>query len=150
MTIIDIITLLFSLCAAAFSVFTYWSNIIHDRKQATLDAYNQLQEQSLDKLYKYMPKELTEVIKNRRSDEYKLLSSYVARVEHFAVGVNQKIYDLNTVYELSHGFLDGSIRNRIEILIERKDEGFNEDFYKNIKLLYRKMDKITQKRRCRM
>lgn len=48
-------------------------------------------------------KDLKEVVKNRRTDEYKQLSSHVARVEHFAVGVNQKIYDLNTAYELSHG-----------------------------------------------
>ena len=147
MTMVEAISLLFSLAAAAFSVFTYWSNIIHDRKQATLEAYNLLQEQALDQLYVYMPKQLKEVVKNRRSEEYKLLSSYVARVEHFAVGVNQKIYDLNTVYELSHGFLDGGIRTRIEILIGRKDENFDEEFYQNIKVLYEKMDKKNTKKK---
>lgn len=147
MTMVEAISLLFSLAAAAFSVFTYWSNIIHDRKQATLEAYNLLQEQALDQLYVYMPKQLKEVVKNRRSEEYKLLSSYVARVEHFAVGVNQRIYDLNTVYELSHGFLDGGIRTRIEILIGRKDENFDEEFYQNIKILYEKMDEKTRKRK---
>lgn len=145
MTMIDVISLVFSLCAAGFSVFTYWSNIVHDRKQATLDAYNQLQEQALDKLYVYMPKHLKEIVKNRRTEEYKLLSSYVARVEHFAVGVNKKIYDLDTVYELSHGFLDGGIRVRIEILIGRKDEGFDEEFYQNVRLLYKKMDNRTKR-----
>ena len=149
MTIVEAISLIFSLAAAAFSVFTYWSNIIHDRKQATLEAYNLLQEQALDKLQVYMPKQLKEVVKNRRSEEYKLLSSYVARVEHFAVGVNQKIYDLDTVYELSHGFLDGSIRTRIEILIGRKDENFDEEFYENLKLLYRKMDEKTKRRKMK-
>ncbi len=149
MTMVEAISLLFSLAAAAFSVFTYWSNIIHDRKQATLEAYNLLQEQALDQLYVYMPKQLKEVVKNRRSEEYKLLSSYVARVEHFAVGVNQKIYDLNTVYELSHGFLDGGIRTRIEILIGRKDENFDEEFYQNIKVLYEKMDEKTSKRKMK-
>lgn len=69
----------------------------------------------------------------------------VKRVEHFAVGVTQKIYDINTVYELFHGFLDGGIRTRIEILLERKDEGFGEDFYQNIRILYKKMDAKTQK-----
>ena len=147
MLILDLISIIFSLCAAGFSVFTYWSNIVHDRKQATLDAYNLLQKQSLDKLYMYMPKDLSTIVENRRSADYKLLSGYVARVEHFAVGVNQKIYDLNTVYELSHGFLDGSIRTRIEILIGRKSEGFDEEFYRNIKLLLEKMDKETNKRK---
>ena len=147
MLILDVISIGFSLCAAGFSVFTYWSNIIHDRRKATLDAYNLLQEQALDKLYMYMPKQLREIVGNRRSEEYKLVSSYVARVEHFAVGVNQNIYDLDTVYELSHGFLDGSIRTRIEILIERKEEGFAEEFYCNIKTLLKKMDDKTDKKR---
>lgn len=147
MTIVEAISLIFSLAAAVFSVFTYVSNIIHDRKQASLDAYNQLQEQALDKLQVYMPKQLKEIVKNRRSEEYKMLGSYVARVEHFAVGVKHKIYDLDTVYDLSHGFLDGKIRTRIEILISRKDENFDEDFYQNIKWLYSEMDKKTSKRK---
>ena len=144
-SIVDLISLGFSLIAAGFAVFTYWSNVIHDRKKSTLEAYNTLQEQALDKLYVYMPKELKEIVRNRRTEEYKIVSSYVARVEHFAVGVNQKIYDLDTVYELSHGFLDGGIRSRIEIIIERKGEDFQEEFYQNIKVLYKKMDKRTEK-----
>ena len=147
MTTIDVLSLLFSLGAAIFSVFTYWSNIVLDRKKATLEAYNILQEQALDKLQVYMPAQLKSVVKNRRSEEYKLLSSYVARIEHFAVGVNQKIYDLKTVYELSHGFLDGSIRTRIEIIISRKEEDTDEKFYQNLKQLYIKMDEETQRRK---
>ena len=147
MTTIDVFSLLFSLGAAIFSAFTYWSNIILDRKKATLEAYNILQEQALDKLQVYMPAQLKSVVKNRRSEEYKLLSSYVARIEHFAVGVNQKIYDLKTVYELSHGFLDGSIRTRVEIIISRKEEDTDEKFYQNLKQLYIKMDEETQRRK---
>ena len=147
MTTIDVFSLLFSLGAAIFSVFTYWSNIVLDRKKATLEAYNILQEQALDKLQVYMPAQLKSVVKNRRSEEYKLLSSYVARIEHFAVGVNQKIYDLKTVYELSHGFLDGSIRTRVEIIISRKEEDTDEKFYQNLKQLYIKMDEETQRRK---
>ena len=147
MTTIDVFSLLFSLGAAIFSVFTYWSNIVLDRKKTTLEAYNILQEQALDKLQVYMPAQLKSVVKNRRSEEYKLLSSYVARIEHFAVGVNQKIYDLKTVYELSHGFLDGSIRTRVEIIISRKEEDTDEKFYQNLKQLYIKMDEETQRRK---
>ena len=147
MTTIDVFSLLFSLGAAIFSVFTYWSNIVLDRKKATLEAYNILQERALDKLQVYMPAQLKEVVKNRKSEEYKLLSSYVARIEHFAVGVNQKIYDLKTVYELSHGFLDGSIRTRVEIIISRKEEDTDEKFYQNLKQLYIKMDEETQRRK---
>lgn len=101
-SIIDLISLGFSLIAAGFAVFTYWSNVIHDRKQSTLEAYNILQEQALDKLYVYMPSEIKEIVKNKKSEEYKQIGVYVARIEHFAVGVKQNIYDWKVVYELSH------------------------------------------------
>lgn len=92
-SIVDIITLAFSVIAAGFAAFTYRANVAHDRKIDTLDAYNRLQEQALDDLQMYMPAEVREIVKNKRSGEYKRLSSYVARIEHFAVGVEQEIYD---------------------------------------------------------
>ena len=96
-TTIDLITISFSVIAAIFSLITYRKSIVHDRQQATLDAYNQLQEQALDHLNYYMPAAIKEIAKDRRSEEYKKLSAYVARIEHFCVGVNQKIYDQKTV-----------------------------------------------------
>ena len=45
--------------------------------------------------------------------------------------VNQKIYDRNVVYELAQGYLDGTIKSRIEPMIEKKSR-FGHDYYANI------------------
>ena len=134
-TPVDLISIGFSVIAAVFSLITYRKSIVHDRQQATLDAYNQLQEQALDHLNLYRPSNIKEIVKDRRSEEYKKLSAYVARIEHFCVGVNQKIYDRKTVYELAHGYLDSSIKKRIEPIIEKKNK-FGHDYYANIHNIY--------------
>ena len=145
-TPVDVITIAFSVIAAVFSLITYRKSIVHDRQQATLDAYNQLQEQALDHLNYYVPTQVAEIAKDPRSDAYKKVSAYIARIEHFCVGVNQKIYDEKTVYELAHGYLDGGIKKRIEPIIERKNR-FGHDYYANIHKVYAWMEQETEKRK---
>ena len=145
-TTVDLITIAFSVIAAVFSLITYRKSIVHDRQQATLDAYNQLQEQALDHLNYYMPEAIKEITKNPRSEDFKKISAYIARIEHFCVGVNQKIYDRKTVYELAHGYFDGGLKTRIEPIIERKNR-FGHDYYANILEVYNWMGKETEKRK---
>ena len=118
-----------------------------DQRQATLDAYNQLQEQALDHLNHYRPSQISEIAKDPRSKEYKTVSSYIARIEHFCVGVNQKIYDPETVYALARGYLDGSIKTRIEPIIIRKNAFDSDDYYENIHQVYDWM--ANRKKKCK-
>jgi hypothetical protein len=103
------------------------------KKQATLDAYNTLQNEVFDKLNRITPSEIKEMAKHTRSEEYKEISGYIARLEHFCVGVNTEIYDRDTVYKLAHGYLDSNtIRSRIDPIIEKKQANAEEDYYENI------------------
>ena len=145
-TILSIIAIVISVISGGFALYTFFWTAARDRKQATLDAYNQLQEQALDHLNLYKPSNIKEIVKDRRSEEYKKLSAYVARIEHFCVGVNQKIYDRKTVYELAHGYFDGGLKARIEPIIERKNQ-FDHDYYANIHAVYAWMEKETVKRK---
>lgn len=144
---ISIISVLMAVFSFMFSLFTYQKSVVHDRKQATLDAYNMLQEQSLDKLSSYFPVEIAEIAKSRTSEEYKTISRYIARIEHFCVGVNQNIYDKEIVYELAHGFLDGAIKKRIEPVLNRKSfNNSTEDFYINTKKVFEWMENENKRR----
>ena len=88
----------------------------------------------------YLPSEIKEICKNKKSEEYKKLSGYVARLEHFCVGVNNRIYDKKTVYDLAHGYLDGKvIGERISPIIETKNT--DEDYFKNIHIVLEYMKK---------
>ena len=120
--LISIIAILISSLSIIVSVAIYIFGISRERKQATLDAFNVLQEQVFDKLNQYTYAEIKEICDNwqraiedkknktkpdgevlsedenkkreRYLDEYITLSGYLARIEHFALGVNTGIYDV--------------------------------------------------------
>lgn len=143
-TALSIISLVVSVITGGFALFTFFWTAARDRKQSTIDDYNRLQEQALDHLNHYMPKDIEEIARHPRSEEYKTVGAYVARIEHFCVGVNRRIYDRKVVYDLAHGHLDGAIKSRIEPLITRKNR-MGQDYYANIHLVYGWMEKHAAK-----
>lgn len=115
-----IVALVSGIVAAAsvvFSVITYNRTVKHDRKQATLEAYNRLQSEVFDNLNTYTPAQIRNICDEPTSAEYKTISGYLARIEHFCVGVNEKIYDEDIFYAMAHGYFDGyQLKKRIEPL----------------------------------
>ncbi len=132
-TTISLIALVLSILSGIFSIFTFVWSARRDRRQATLDAFNTLQNEVFDKLNLYSPSEIREIVKNTRSEEYKTVSALIARLEHFCVGVNTRIYDRRVVFKLAHGYLDDSVvLDRISPVIDRKLKNADEDYYANI------------------
>lgn len=130
-----IVSALLAVASFIFSLYTYKKALIHDCKQATLDAYNKLQEQAFDRLNLIKPEEIRSIANHPQSNEYKEISGYIARIEHFCVGVNTDIYDKETVYKLANGYLDSYfILSRIEPIIEKKNHE-QKDYYENIHIL---------------
>ena len=89
-----------SLLSFAWSLLVHHRSLVRERRQDTLDAFNVLQSQVLDELRQYDKGDIEKISKNNHDPRYKELSSLLARCEHFSVGVNQKIYDLETVRRL--------------------------------------------------
>jgi hypothetical protein len=148
--VISVISICLAVGSAAFTLVTYIRTVRHDRKQATLEAFNRLQAEVFDPLNKIQPKEIAELAQHPRSEDYKTVSGYLARLEHFCVGVRQNIYDKKTVYELAHGYLDGNvIKRRIEPFLEQKNKHAeeDEDYYANTRAVLRWMDKESERRK---
>lgn len=148
--VITVISLSLAIGSAAFTLVTYIRTVRHDRRQATLEAFNRLQSEAFDPLNQIPPKRMREIAAEPRSEDYKTVSGYLARLEHFCVGVNQNIYDKKTVYELTHGYLDGNvIKRRIEPFLGQKNKHTeeNEEYYANTRAMLRWMDKETAKRK---
>ena len=137
--IVAAVAAILSLGSLSFSVYTYRKALVHDRKQATLDAYLLLQEQAFDPLNHIMPSEIEEIVMDPRSARYKDLSGYVARIEHFCVGVNRDIYDRDTVYALAHGYIDKALTSRLDPILNRKAALSGQEYYENIKEVLRWM-----------
>ena len=146
--VLSIIAIVISVVSGGFALYTFLWTAQRDRKQATLEAYNRLQNEVFDKLNLYKPSEIREICEDSTTEEYKEISGYLARIEHFCVGVNTKIYDRKTFYALAHGYFDGhQLRKRIEPLIDSKNQSKNskEVFYNDTKSVLLWMDKKAAK-----
>lgn len=142
--IVAIVSGVIAIASALFSVFTYYNAVLHDRKSATLEAYNRLQAEVFDPLNSYTPMEISDICEDTKSVEYKVLSGYLARIEHFCIGVNEKIYDKGVFYKMAHGYFDGHILyRRIEpILMSKKNA---EQYYSNTYSVLEQMNKKSEK-----
>ena len=72
-TKLSIIAIVISVFSGCFAFYAFYWTAKRDRKQATLDAYNQLQEQAFDKLNLYTPAEILEIAKIQNQKIIKLL-----------------------------------------------------------------------------
>ena len=144
----SVVSIAIAFLSVGISIFTYRQTMRRDRKQATLEAYNRLQSEVFDALNTYSPAEIESICEDKRSEEYKILSGYLARIEHFCVGINEKIYDWDVFYAMAHGYFDGYIlRKRIEPIIDSKHTGTGGDelFYTDTQTVLKKMSKKPKK-----
>ena len=128
---LSILAIVISVISGGFAIYTFFWTARRDRKQATLNAYNTLQEQALDRINEYTGTQIKQIVEDGNKDEYRKLSKCLARLEHFSVGANTGIYDRKTVYELGHGYLDVGIWYKLQPVLEQKQKGKKEEFYKN-------------------
>lgn len=142
---ISIISLFISAFSFVFSLVTYQKNVVHNRKKSTLDAFNILQEQVLDKLNIFSKKDVKNISKNTKTDEYKCITTLMARIEHFSVGVNSNVYDIKVLKRLAEKHFY-AIYDKLLPMIENKrkinktDKHYDEFelLIKNLKCLYKK------------
>ena len=129
--VLSIASAVLAVASAAFSVYTFYRNVQHDRRRDTLNAYNTLQVQALDVLDSYTGTQIKQILEGKDRAEVRKISRCLARLEHFSVGVNTKIYDRKTVYELAHGFLDKGLWYKLQPVLEKKQKGQGENYYQN-------------------
>ncbi len=147
-----LISLVASVCAAVALFQTKKYNkesLVRQRKEATVHAYQTLQEQVLDKLVIINKKEIYDVVKYK-DDSKEFLEIYneyrtlIARCEHFAVGVNNDIYDFNVLVDLSGVHLV-MLYKKIEPIIScARSATYGKDAFKNFEILVKELEKANE------
>lgn len=133
-TILDVVAVITAIIAIVktqqslnFTTRTYEEGVVHTRKKDTIEAFNSLQCQALDKLNAYTDKEIEEIAGfqySRNPEEkakYREISGYMARIEHFCVGVVNDIYDKEIVYQLAHNYFEKALKRRISPMLKKKN-----------------------------
>lgn len=130
---ISISALVVSIIAIIVSVAMYDAGLKREKKQATLDAFNVLQEQVLDELNHHRRAEFENVAQNSRKKEFeKIFNDFrglLARCEHFAVGVNEEIYDFKVVDKLAAAHFIFLYEKVKPIVLEARSRPHAEKYY---------------------
>lgn len=175
--IISIIAVFVSIVTFLFTVMVTYRSEQREKKQATLDALNVLQEQVFDNLNTYTFAEVKNVAtqwqssiqaKNRfindkqgTSDEfwnthheydsvieeYRKLSGYLARIEHFALGVNTGIYDVKVTERAATTYFVMLYKKLMPILAVKNnvtptDTNMKNEYHTEFSTLVKRIQKI--------
>lgn len=148
---ISLAAMIISLISVIVSVAIYLLGIQRDKKQDTLDSFNLLQEQVFDKLNLITYSEITNICKkvdngsidDETNSKYYELLGYLARLEHFSLGVNTGIYDAKTAERAGTAFLV-SLRKKLLPVIELQEKRGNHNSDKRIEY-YKEFRMLTEK-----
>lgn len=151
---ISIIAVIISFVTFLYSVLVEYRGEQRAKKQATLEALNLLQKQVFDKLNEYTFAEIRDIsdkwnesAEEKRKfvtakkgtaidfwnshheydnavNEYRVLSGYLARIEHFALGVNTGIYDVEVTERAATSYFT-MLYKKLEPLIMTKNNSNN-------------------------
>lgn len=166
--VISIIAIIISFVSILVSVVIYRKGVEREQRQATLDAFNILQEQVFDNLNQYTFAEIKDICSNWKKaiednrnkkvlteeekeqqekylSEYRKLSGYLARIEHFALGVNTDIYDTEIAERAATSYLVMLYRGKLKPLIEVKHSGKSDtEYYAEFRKLVERIEQIEK------
>lgn len=137
-------------CVGA-SISFLWG-CIRDKKEATINAYGELQQDALDKYNAFY------IDKNRRKDENRALlvegkltpggddwaevTKYLAALDRFSVGVLRRVYSVKIVRQLSSGYLITVHKELSNVIRKKREDDLTQgDHYENFTKLVRKLEK---------
>lgn len=176
---ISILAVIVSIATFLFTVMVTYHGEQREKKQATLEALNVLQEQVFDNLNTHTFGEIAEVaekwseaidaknkyVKNTQGraeefwnnhheyqsviDEYRKISGYLARIEHFALGVNTGIYDAKVTERAATTYFVILYKKLLPILAVKnggnaRDTEFENSFHTEFSTLVEKIQKIEE------
>ena len=148
----DLIIAIAAVVSATLAFASLVNTVIIQRKTAaenkknnTIRAYNRLQDQVLDYMTKY-PKEQVEILVDDMDYEPEIREAYdacrtlIARCEHFSVGVNSGVYDIDLVNDLGGKHLIYLYQKVLPIIDEARDH--DEEAYKEFERMVTALAKL--------
>ena len=115
----DVLAIMISSLALIFSIVQFIKDNSRAKKEATLIAYNRLQDDVFSELTKYSyPMPNTDI----GSEEWNELTVYLAKIEQFSVGINTRIYSIAVLNRLGGAFFVRQFEKLEPIIAKKRKE----------------------------
>lgn len=107
MEISEYFSLVLSILAFVFSLWSFLVERKRNRREATIHAFDQLEERVfLQKDYSILAtKAGDDYCNGMRDGAWQTATSFLSQIEHFCVGIRVKTYDIDTLNRLAGGFI---------------------------------------------
>ena len=100
----EIVSIVIAVLSAMFSIVTYLNTVRFEKRKVTIAAIHLLQNEVLDKFVSITKENAKTIVENiddeKCREAYNDYRALIARLEHFAIGVNKHVYDFRLVEDL--------------------------------------------------
>ena len=117
----DVAALIISIFALMLSIIQFIQEASRQKKEATLNAYNILQDDAFSYLIKLSREELNPP-PEYHSQEYDRITNCLAKIEMFSTGINTGIYSIKVLNRLGGAFFIHQYDRLSEIIEEKRKE----------------------------
>ena len=150
--LVDWMAVAISIFALIFSMKQFYYERSRNRKEATIHAFDQLESnESIKFLFSCSQGDIDSFVKrheqtdNRIRDQWDLISEALPLLEHFAVGINSKIYDLEILNRMAGNKII-TVYNNCSKLLQHKRIGVgNEKNYSELENMVDRLKKLRIK-----
>lgn len=139
--IIPYISFAFSIGSVVLSLITFVWTVKRDKKQATFDAFNRLQDEVFDKINHLSKTKVKEIAANPTKSEFTEYSQHLVRVEQFCIGIQSGIYDFNVTKKIASKYLTDVFEKSRPIIEHKRKIYPNESQCVEFEKIVRKMSK---------
>lgn len=149
--ILDILTISLSAIAIIFSTAQYFSEKNRSRKEATIHALDILEKEVFSKsTYKTLVvRDGTKFALNQKCEDdvsaWNEATLALSQIEHFAVGVNSGVYDLETLNRMAGSFIIKEYQRWCPIINTKRKQDPEHKHYDEFETMYKKIQKLKSK-----
>ena len=114
----------------------------YNRKKDTLDDFNRLQQEVLDKLNEYSDEQIKDIAtlsENSKNEDYREITILLARIEHFAVGANIGIYNVRVIKRLAGKYFINLYKKLEPVIAKKRDKRPEAKHYDEFEKLTKKL-----------
>ena len=140
----DYISIVISLGALGLSLFTFLSERVRLRKEATLHAYLKIQTETIKRLKEVDKGENSFINLDKSSDKenWDKVTLSLAEIENFAVGINTNIYNIYVLNRLGGSNIIEWYRTLKPVIFKKRGVSTNGEHYNEFENMIRSLERL--------
>ena len=144
----ETVSVIIAVIAVIVSIATLICTKIYNRKKDTLDGFNRLQKEVLDRLNEYSDDDIKKTAchaEKLEDEKYREITVLLARIEHFAVGANTRIYNVRIIKRCAGKYFINLYKKLDPMIEQKKNKRPKAKHYDEFETLTKKLTRMYER-----